>query len=100
MIATIWKFQVKRDARAAFERIYGPHGDWAQLFRQCNGYAGTELLRVDDEDAVYLTIDRWQSGSDYHAAKAALADDYAALDRSCTALTSGETWLGLHTLIE
>lgn len=100
MIATIWRFRVNHDAIATFERIYGPHGDWAQLFRRCNGYAGTELLKLDGEEPTYLTIDRWQASADYHAAKAARADDYIALDRACETLTSDETWLGLHTLVE
>lgn len=100
MIATIWRFSVNHDAIEAFERVYGPHGDWPRLFARAAGYAGTELLKLDDDVGTYLTIDRWNSASDYHAAKAALAADYAALDRACEALTSGETWLGLHTLIE
>ena len=29
-----------------------------------------------------------------------LARDYAALDRDCDACTSGETWLGLHAVLE
>ena len=56
MIATIWRFQVNHDAIATFERIYGPHGDWAQLFRRCNGYAGTELLKLDGEEPIYGRI--------------------------------------------
>ena len=27
MIATVWRFEVKPDAVAAFESIYGPRGD-------------------------------------------------------------------------
>jgi hypothetical protein len=99
VIATIWRFRVKRDSVATFERIYGPHGDWAKLFARAAGCAGTELLKLDGDDLAYLTIDRWHGAADYHAAKVTLAADYAALDRACEALTSEETWLGLHTLI-
>jgi heme-degrading monooxygenase HmoA len=100
MIATIWRFRVNPDSIAAFERVYGPHGDWARLFARATGYAGTELLKLDGEAETYLTIDRWHGEADYHAARTLLAADYAALDRASEAFTSGETWLGLHTLIE
>ena len=99
MIATIWRFRVNADAVEAFERIYGPHGDWAQLFASAAGYAGTELLRLDGEERIYLTIDRWHSADDYKKAKVVLATDYAALDRRCEAYTSEETWLGLHSVL-
>ena len=97
MIATIWRFRVPEGAVADFERAYGPEGDWALLFAQAPGYIGTELLRLDDE-AVYLTIDRWRSEADYRSAKQALEAEYAALDRRCEAYTSEETWLGLYAV--
>ena len=98
MIATLWRFRVSPAEREAFERAYGPQGDWAQLFARADGYLGTELLRQDDGD--YLTIDRWHSHADYERARAELAAEYAALDRRCEAYTSEETWLGLYTIIE
>jgi heme-degrading monooxygenase HmoA len=100
MIATIWRFRVPPAKVEAFERTYGPHGDWAQLFARAAGYAGTELLRLDDDEPVYLTIDRWLSAADYQRAKIELETDYAALDRHCEAYISEETWLGLHGVLE
>lgn len=96
MIATIWRFRVQPGKVDAFERAYGPHGDWARLFARAEGYAGTELLKLQGEASTYLTIDRWRNVGAFHQAKATLADDYAALDRCCEAYTSEETWLGLH----
>jgi heme-degrading monooxygenase HmoA len=100
MIATIWRFHVRTAAVDEFERVYGPRGDWAGLFARAAGYAGTELLRLDGDEPVYLTIDRWHSAADYHRAKAELETEYAALDRRCEAYASQETWLGLHAVIE
>lgn len=100
MIATIWRFRVHPGMIEAFERAYGPRGDWARLFERTDGYAGTELLRLHGEPATWLTIDRWRSEADYERAKATLADDYAALDRRCEAYTSDETWLGLHSVVD
>ncbi|GAA0714899.1 antibiotic biosynthesis monooxygenase [Dokdonella soli] len=100
MITSVWRFRVIDGAVAAFEEAYGPRGDWARLFSRAAGFIGTELLRLDGDEPVYLTIDRWNCASDYHHARAALDFGYAALDRRCEAYTSEETWLGLHTVIE
>jgi heme-degrading monooxygenase HmoA len=100
MVATIWRFLVRDASIAAFERAYAAGGDWAQLFAQAPGYAGTELLKLHGEPGVYVTIDRWRTEADFHAAKRTLERDYAALDRRCEAYTSEEIWLGLHTLLE
>jgi heme-degrading monooxygenase HmoA len=100
MIATIWRFHVVPSEVAAFERAYGPAGDWAKLFARAQGYAGTELLRFSGGEPVYLTIDRWNSEEAFHAAKRMLHDAYAELDRRCDAYTCEETWLGMHTVLE
>jgi len=34
MIAIVWEFIVKEEAVSAFQRAYGPDGEWAALFRQ------------------------------------------------------------------
>jgi len=100
MIATIWRFHVPAAEVDAFENAYGPQGDWAKLFARAAGYAGTELLKLDGGDGVYLTIDRWNSEADFHAAKRMLHDEYTELDRRCEAYTSEEAWLGMHTVLE
>ena len=60
---------VRYDARdpEEFERAYGSNGDWAQFFRQGNGYIGTELLRDIEELDRFLVIDRWESIDAYNA---------------------------------
>lgn len=91
---TLWEFQVKPDSISAFEEIYGPDGDWAQLFRQRSEYLGTELLRDLNHPGRYLTLDRWTSREafqhfkqDHHAA-------YDALDKQCESLTEREALVG------
>ena len=42
VIALVFRYEV-RDPEA-FERAYGPEGEWAQFFREGRGYVGTELL--------------------------------------------------------
>ena len=99
MIAIIWRFRVQPGKLDAFERAYGPQGDWARLFSRAEGFIATELLKLHGEAATYLTIDRWRSEAAFAHAKATLADDYAALDRCCEAYTSEESWLGLHDVV-
>lgn len=99
MIATVWRFHVHSESASAFERIYGPHGDWARLFARAEGYAGTELLRLDGKELIYLTVDRWNSTADYERAKLELDAEYAELDSRCEDYTSEEAWLGIHTVL-
>jgi hypothetical protein len=100
MIATLWRFHVRPDSVVAFESTYGPRGDWTRLFERHDGYAGTELPRLDGDAPVYLTIDRWHDHAAFEGAKQAFAGDYAELGRRCEALTSEETWLGLHAVVD
>ena len=43
MIALVFSYEA-RDPEE-FERVYGRVGEWAEFFRQGEGYVGTELLR-------------------------------------------------------
>jgi heme-degrading monooxygenase HmoA len=65
VIALVFRYEVRDDE--AFERAYGPDGDWARFFRQGRGYVGTELLHDVEEPGRYLVIDRWESAEAYNA---------------------------------
>ena len=41
----VWSFDVKPEQVKAFERVYSPEGDWAQLFQRAPGFEGMELRR-------------------------------------------------------
>jgi heme-degrading monooxygenase HmoA len=90
----VWQFQVKPGQEKEFERVYGPAGDWAQLFRRAPGFEGTELLRSVDTRGLYLTVDRWNSESAFHDFKDQFAEEYQALDKACEHFTDAETNLG------
>lgn len=92
MIAILWAYEVRSEARAAFERAYGPDGDWAALFGRAAGYLGTELL--SGPRASYLTIDCWRTAADFDAFMAAYGADYEALDRAAQGWTTEERRLG------
>lgn len=74
MIALVFSYEV-RDTEA-FERVYGPGGEWAQFFKQGAGYIGTELLRDLEAPGRYLVIDRWESADAYNAFTAERREEY------------------------
>jgi heme-degrading monooxygenase HmoA len=100
MFVIVWEFRIRAERRAEFERHYGPHGAWAELFRVNSAYRGTSLLRDIKEPGRYLTVDRWETAEAYAAFHAANAARYAEIDRACEALTSSERKLGAYISIE
>lgn len=102
MFVIVWRFVPKRESMAAFERTYGPKGDWAQLFGKAKGYKGTRLLREHGTDVPpsYLVVDAWQSRADFDAFKADSGEDYVLLDIACEQLTHKEEKLGEFEEVE
>jgi heme-degrading monooxygenase HmoA len=107
MFAVIWEYEVNAGAEAAFEALYGAEGAWVALFREYDGYVGTELLRREDGPLPerpplerpplqrrYLTIDRWVSAAAYEAFLTAAKPRYAQIDAQGDALTSAEHRIG------
>ena len=93
MINILWRYQVKPEHRADFEAAYGPAGAWALLFARHSGFAGTRLLRGEEDN--YLTLDQWRSRADFDAFLAEHEADYRALDASTEGWTRSEERLGL-----
>ncbi len=94
MYWVVWSYDVKPAQVKAFERAYGPDGDWDRLFQRAPGYGGTELRRETDRAAHYVTIDRWDSRADYQRFKDTFRKEYEVLDARCGALTDFEKRLG------
>jgi quinol monooxygenase YgiN len=90
----LWEFHVKPESLAAFEEIYGPHGDWAQLFGKSPDYLGTELIRDLNQHGRYLTLDRWISREALQRFKQEHQTAYSDLDKQCESLTETEMFLG------
>ena len=89
MYVVVWRFTT--DDPAAFERHYGTEGTWAQLFRRSSDYVRTDLLKSTD---AYLTLDWWTSLEAYDRFREDHAEDYAAIDTACEAVTTFEEKLG------
>ena len=95
MIAIVWEFIVKDGAVPAFQRAYGPDGEWAAFFRQHPGYGGTTLLQDTTVSGRFLTIDRWESGSLFDQMQHTSQQEYSRLDAMFQELTLSERKLGV-----
>jgi heme-degrading monooxygenase HmoA len=95
MIAIVWEFAVKPDAIPAFQRVYGPSGDWAALFRQYPGYEGTTLLQDSTRHTRFLTIDHWKDSALFEQMRLNSQHEYSRLDGMCADLTESERELGV-----
>jgi len=90
----VWEFHVRIEKRRAFEKVYGPAGDWARLFRLDEGYLGTELVRDHRNRGRYFTFDFWISRQAYQRFKKQHVAAYKSLDKKCNLLTESETLIG------
>jgi heme-degrading monooxygenase HmoA len=91
---TVWEFRVGTAKRRAFERAYGPDGEWATLFRTGKGFLGTELIRDEDDANRYLTLDFWKSRKHYERFKRQNREMYELIDQRCEAFTTKESEIG------
>lgn len=90
----IWEFRVRPSKRRAFEKIYGPQGEWADVFRRDKEYIRTHLIRDRESRLHYLTLDVWASRKAYHRFKKENQTEYAAIDKRCAAMTTKEQLVG------
>lgn len=97
MHVIIWEYQVRRGNESDFEKIYGPHGDWVELFKRGSGYLGTEILCNAALPRCYMTIDRWESAAAYTAFHQKWFNEYKALDARCAELSESEVLVGAFT---
>lgn len=90
----MWEFLVAPAHVDAFERAYGPAGDWVALFRRAPGFVRTELHRDLTNPLRFITIDHWESQAVWQAFRARFASEFEALDAHCDAWTTRETEIG------
>ncbi len=92
--AYIWEYRVEEDQTEAFRRIYGPDGDWVQLFLRAEGYVRTELYQDLDHPTRFVTTDFWTSRKARDAFREKFRAEFKELDARCEALTIEECCLG------
>ena len=94
MFVALWEYEVKPGREERFEKVYGPKGDWAKLFRNDPNYRETQLLRDAVRERAYLTLDFWNSRRAYERFMKTRATDYKKLDAASEDLTLGERRVG------
>lgn len=93
----VWEFRIKSRKRRAFERAYGPDGEWSKFFRKGKGYIATELIRDSQQPDRYITLDYWKSRKHYEIFKKQNRKLYEIIDARCEALTAEECEIGQFT---
>jgi heme-degrading monooxygenase HmoA len=95
MIEVVWEFVVKPEAVARFQELYGTEGAWAALFRRYPGFGGTRLLQDSASRQRFLTVDSWESESQFAEMRRSAQEEYARLDAECENLTLSEREIGV-----
>ena len=90
----VWEFRINPQTEAEFVRHYGPDGSWAQFFRRSKSYIRTELTRDVADHLRFVTLDYWQSQSEFKMFRDANLAEYERLDKEFESLTAKETRLG------
>jgi heme-degrading monooxygenase HmoA len=96
MIEVFYRYSVHPSQVRAFEHAYGPTGPWVALFSPHPGYRRTRLFRHKSESNIYVTVDVWDSKSDYDRFRVICADEYARLGRELRLLYIEELFLGYY----
>ena len=80
MFVALWELEVKPGCQERFQKVYGPGGDWARLFRNDANYQETRLLHDPGHPAIFLTLDFWTSRLAYENFMASHRAEYKELD--------------------
>jgi quinol monooxygenase YgiN len=94
LLHIVWEFHPKPERVEDFERVYGPDGVWATLFRKSPHYHQTILTRDLNVPGRYLLTDIWDDQTSFSDFKKNFHEEYESLDRECEALTIKEIRIG------
>jgi len=94
VFATIWEFLVKEEYLKDFRRVYGPEGEWVQLFRKGEGYFATDLYQDISNPNRFVSVDFWRSEADRDRFRQEFTDEFDQLDKDCERFTERETLVG------
>ena len=97
--AYMWGFKVKPDSVGKFMKLYGPDGEWVQLFSNAEGYIRTELHRDVNQPLRFVTVVYWESKAHFRGFRTDFAAKFDEIDEMGEALTESEKRIGEFTLI-
>lgn len=95
----IWEYKVFEKRRSQFLKIYGPGGDWVQLFNKAEGYVSTDLHQDIDDPERYVSIDIWKSKAHRDNFRIQFAREFDALDDLGEKYTAHEISLGEFNIV-
>jgi heme-degrading monooxygenase HmoA len=93
MFVVLWEFDVKSECMDKFTFTYAANGDWARLFAGDPKFRETRLLRNISDPLRFVTMDIWESRTDYERFLSERAEAYRDLDAKCAAWTTAERHL-------
>ena len=96
----VWKFRPPQGRQREFAAAYAADGAWSKLFSEASGYRGTSLLNPAEAGGWWLTIDRWDSLTDFEAFKRDFTDQYRALDAELEGVAGEEEFVGAFDEVE
>jgi len=99
MFVALWEFEVKPGCEERFEKVYGPDGDWARLFRSDANYRQTHLLHDPFHPSIYLTLDFWTSRQAYEKFLAGHRTEYQMLEDISNGMATNERRIGWYELV-
>lgn len=90
----VWDLQAKLGSEAEFEAVFGPGGDWENLFRKSKAFLGTEFFRDMENPSRYMLVDRFSSQAAFTAFLEKFREQYDKLDKKCEPLCASDIRLG------
>jgi heme-degrading monooxygenase HmoA len=90
----IWEFQAQAGREKEFEKIYGPEGDWVELFRKSKAFLCTEVYRDLETSGRYVTIDYFSSQAAFQSFLKEFRERYDSLDQLGETVCASEKRIG------
>jgi heme-degrading monooxygenase HmoA len=100
MFIILWEYTVRPEHQPVFLKYYEAKGEWANFFRQADDYIATELLAMDSDELIFMTIDRWKTQQAYRQFINDHSERYHELDRLCEELTTQEKLIGQYFTVD
>ena len=100
MIAVVWRFHVRPEATAEFERMYGSDGAWTELSRRSRSFLGSSFLRDIGSEARYLLIEYWGEMMVYEKHVASFRNQVDKLERQRATLVERIEAVGVFSALD
>jgi hypothetical protein len=96
----VWQIDVRPEAAAEFERLYGADGDWTKLSRRSRSFLGSSFLRDIGMETRYLLVEYWGEMVVYEKHLADFSDELEALEKARQRLVERMETVGVFTALD